>query len=480
MHLLAGACAVDVVSRPDIAAPLPGLGSPFPITIGPEQAVAHRGWIEARDRVLSVLLAGRGLVLLLGAPGTGKTLLLQEIARTLRADGTDVLLLPRGDLVIDAAEAELADAGAGRRRRAVLIDEADRTTEAALDHLGRLGTRAFVLAGTRDPGDEQPGGSPTAAATVVRLAALPPGEVGAFVAARLAQSGLGTDLLTEGAVAQLAEHSGGVPRVLNMLAGAALFLARAERAHRLEPAHVDQAAALRGGGEEMDTGASVAAAVLGATPCQRPEPLPAPTSSVPAPRHRRNAVLGVAAGVAAACAGIVAAWYGDHARHASPPMIAERQAPAPSVPVAASSPTPRVGPASSRGALPATPPLPSKPGALPPGAPAHVVLRYVRGSADAAAWAANLALELRAAGITVDALVPVAPPDIKPGARYFFTEDQATADAVLRAAGLAGKGTLTDAKGLNALPRPGLIELTVPPGQPQAGNRRQPSGDGRS
>ncbi len=520
MHLLASACAADVVSGTDIAGSPPSLGSSFPMTIGPEQAVAHHGWIQARERALSAVLTGYGLVLVLGAPGTGKTLLLQEIARTLRASGTDVLLLPRGDLVTDATEAGMAKDGVGRRR-VVLIDEADRMTAAALDHLGKLGTCAFMLAGTRDPGDEQPEGSLMAAATVVRLAALPPGEVGAFVAARLAQSGLDADLLTEDAVTQLCRHSGGMPRMLNMLAGAALFLARAERAHRVEAAHVDQAAALRDGIEETDVAASAAPAMPGVIPCRRAEPSPSPATvpaaaclaatepppspagSVQAPRRRRIAALGLAAGVAAACVGIVVVQHRDHARHASPPMVAGQQAAAPPIPpapapqreaaaivrpatataqskIAAPSPASRVVPPVPSTDLLGTAPEQPEPQALPSGTPAHVLVRYARGSADTTAWAGHVANTLHAAGLAVDALVPVAPSDARPGARYFFAEDQAAADAVLRAAGLAGKGTLADARRLATLPRPGLIELTVPPGQLQVGGRPQSSGDGRS
>ncbi|MBV9750388.1 MAG: AAA family ATPase [Acetobacteraceae bacterium] len=468
--------------------------------------MAHRGWIEARDRVLSVVLAGRGLVLVLGAPGTGKTLLLQEIARTLRADGTDVLLLPRGDLVTNGAEAPTADLGVGRRR-VVLIDEADRMNAAALDHLGRLGTCAFVLAGTRDPGDEQPGGwSPP----VVRLAALPANEVGAFIAARLAQSQLRTDLLTEEAVAQLAEHSGGMPRMLNTLAGAALFLARTQRARRVEAVHVDQAAALRDGGDEAHAAAST---VPGVIPCRPFEPLPSP-AAVPsaarqaavgppatsaraqAPRRQGIVALGTAAVIAVACAGIAVAWHGDHARRTLLPLVAERQ-PAVSALPAVAAPHPnafaaaRAEAAASPPTLEAAPAVASRPlreaalqpsnlEALPSSAPAHVMVRYIRGRADAAAWAANLALMLRAAGFTVDAVVPVARSEARTGAHHFFAEDQVTADAVLKAAGLGGKGTLADARGLDAVLRPGLIELIVPPGQLQAGSRRQSSGDGQS
>ena len=491
MHLLSRTHAMDMVKGMGLDSP-PSPGLPFPITIGPEQAVAHRGWVEARDRALSVIGAGHGLVLVLGAPGSGKTLLLQEIARTLRAAGVDVILLPRGDLVLDLAETEMAAAGMGQRRRVVLIDEAHRMNEAALNHLGQFGRCAFVLAGMPDPGDEQPDG-PHAGVVAVRLAALPPDEIGAFVAARLAQSGMRADLLSEAAVAQLAKHSGGVPRVLNMLAGAASFLARAERASCVEAVHVDQAAALRDAGVEIDAAGAALPIMPGVVPRGQTEPPSSPVMApsaaslaapprLQAPRRRRIAALGMGFSIAAACAGIVA-WQAARVPRTSPLMAARAPSPASPVPVA---PVPAAAPAASSIAVPEAAPRQAatwqqpEPDALPSGAPAHVVVRYARESADPAAWAANLALTLRAAGLAVDALIPVSEQDARPGARYFFAEDQPAAEAALRAAGLAGKGTLTDARGVQALLRPGLIELTVPPGQLQVGNHQQPLGDGRS
>ena len=536
MHLLAIARAMGEASGTEIADLGPDPDSPFPITVGPEHVVAHRGWARARDQVLSAVLAGPSLVLVLGAPGTGKTLLLQELARMLRAAGTDVLLQARGDLPIDAAKTGTADAGAGRRR-VVLIDEADRMNDVALARLGQLGKCAFVLAGTPDPEDDQPGGPSTAAAVVVRLAALQPDEVGAFVAERLAQSGLSANALSAAAVARLAEHSGGMPHMLNMLADAALLLVRTGRSSRIEAAHVDQAAAHQGGDAEIghagigDSGPSPPI-TPGIVPRQQAEPSPpvmaspalsfaaapappapappapappAPDESRQAPRRRQIAALGVAAlgvvfGVAVACGGMVA-WHGGHAERASPLMATARLAPTPSGPVA---PVPQpgtspvtppaavvtqakvAGPLDSENGEPVASPspalktVPPEPEALPPGAPAHVAIRYARGSADAAARAASLAATLRTAGFAVDALVPVLRRDTRPGARYFFAEDQDAAEAVLRAVGLPGKGSQADAAGLNALPRPGLIELTMPPGQVEAGGRLGPPNPGRS
>lgn len=507
MHLSRAARAMGAASGTDLAGPVPGPGSPFPITFGPEVIVAHRGWTEARGRVLSAVLAGPGLVLVLGAPGTGKSLLLQDIARALRAEGADVVLQPRGDLPVAPVPRREG------RRLVVLIDEADRMDDAALEGLARLGRCAVVLAGVRDPGNGQADGSPAAAA-VVRLSALPPGEVGAFVAARLAQSGLGAEALSGEAVARLAERSGGMPRVLNMLVAAALLLAGTEPSSRVEAAHVDQAAALRDG--DLDEQEGPAAGIApGIVPCRLAEPPPAAGGALPAPaegagpRRRLLVAACLVCGVAAVAVGGLAAWHGGQARHEAPVMASAPLAP---VPLPSVAPAPQPGtPSAARPAAalaqaetvappapklpvprdpvpreitpeaaPAPAARPPEPEALPPSAPAHVMVRYARESADAAARAASLALALRAAGLAVDAVAPVPRRDAKPGARYFFAEDQGAAASVLKAAGLPGSGSLAAPTGLNAAPRPGLIEVTVPPGQVEAGGRSGPPNPGRS
>ncbi|MBN9563029.1 MAG: AAA family ATPase [Alphaproteobacteria bacterium] len=233
-----GAAALPRDSRHPLAPDLP-----FPATVGPADAVAHDGWREACDRALAAVLAGPGVVLVLGPAGTGKTLLLQHLAGELRARGMDVLLSTRG--YFDPAD----KAGIGQPR-AVLIDEADRLSPESLDGLGHLGRCAFVLAGVTEPHEES-GPIAGEGASIIRLAPLPAGEVGAFVTARLVQVGLRPDILTEGAIERLAALSAGVPRLLNMLTGSALFLARTAGASRVEAAHVIEAAALREGPSDL-------------------------------------------------------------------------------------------------------------------------------------------------------------------------------------------------------------------------------------
>ncbi len=522
--------------------------SPLPITIGPEQAVAHRSWCEARNRLLEQLRAGPSLTLLVGPAGTGKTLLLQHLSQSLRAAGRDVLLQPRGDKPID-----VTGFGKSGGPRVVLIDEAERMTKAVLAQLARLGECAVVLAGLPDPGESRAGAFPAAA--VVRLAPLPASEIEAFVSTRLRQAGLPVDRVTGPAVAALGRRSGGVPRLINMLLGSSLFLSRLDKAKHVEAAHVDKAAALRDG---------TATPGLAAKPGG-----PRPTLSVPALPRRERASFGRRCVVpaAAALAMIIAAclWLllrqDDTLPQAAavalpPPVHREAQAPLPAASAAlpgtalpgttlpgtalpgtalpktalaeaalaeaAPAPTPAADPvaASLADALP-LPPAPIPPPALPddlapepaapepaaskpallaaadpdpefqlepgvvptmtvtsterPGpaslaeplpsdAPPRVLLRLARTDADPDPRAAALAAALRAAGFAVISPPADALPGVKPGLRYFFTEDRRTAEAVQQVAGLSA-AVQTEPSRPDIQPRPGLIELTLPPDQ---------------
>ena len=438
MHLPARGRLNGIVTR--VSKPAFGAATPFLAEIGAEEAVAHRAWTEARSQVLEAVLAGPCLVVVLGSTGTGKTLLLQDLAWALRGAGASVLVQPRDDLPLEAANPR--DAG---RRRVVLVDDADQMNEAALERLGRLGRCAVVLAGLSNPGD----GKGLRGAKIVRLAPLAPDEVEAFVAARLAQSGLRTDMIDAAAVARLAERSGGIPRLVNGLAGRALSLARSEGAARVGAGHVDEAATLQ----------------IGDADSARASPI------LPRRLGRAALALGAVTVVAAAC-GWLLLGHGPGAGLAlSPPGAAMLPQPSPA----------RVAVMPSLRGLPnapAAPPAASQPPALQPGAPqpgaptadalptgalVRVVVRYARGSADGAARAAALAWSLRAAGFSVSGQAADLRRAGKPGVSYFFAEDRAAAEAVLQAAGLAGESALADPTGLDAQPAPGLVQLVVPP-----------------
>ncbi len=355
-----------------------GVDLPLPAAVGPEHAVAHRGWREARNRVLTTVLSGPGLVLVLGPPGTGKTLLLQDLARELRACGMDVLLSTRGDLGIADGEIDEGESDGGdiAQHRVVLIDEADRLSAESLERLGHFGRCAFVLAGVVGPREDYELAAAEGTA-VVRLGPLARDEVRAFVTARLAQAGLRPDLLTEEAIECLATHAGGLPRLLNMLTSSALFLARIAQASRVDAVHVLEAAALREGQPDLGTQPpaepsddpphSEALPIRASTVAATGRPLRAPAITLTGAhpprnkRHRRPSRMTLAGlfavtGLATACA-----WF-----LIGPGQRTHRPAPRPEAAFVPASPTPP--PVSTARPEVAPPPMGNTPPPTPPAA----------------------------------------------------------------------------------------------------------------
>jgi energy-coupling factor transporter ATP-binding protein EcfA2 len=205
--------------------------TPFRLQVAPGEAVPHPGWQRARAAALAVL--GRGEdVALLGPPGSGKTLLLRDLARALQSEGRSVRLVESGD-ALDAAPGE----------DVLLVDDAGRM---GVDALARLCAtdRPFVLAAL--PAFAERLARLPRAVTPVALEPLAPEEVARFVAARLAAAGRPRNLLEPDAVLTLAWHSAGLPRLVNVLGGAAVFLADLEDAPRVGKRHVDEAAIREG------------------------------------------------------------------------------------------------------------------------------------------------------------------------------------------------------------------------------------------
>ena len=529
----------------------------LPITLGPEHAVPHPAWVEARDNLLVATAGYPSLTLLLGPAGTGKSLLLQDLAQHLRATGSEVLYQARGDLPVEAAER-----GNAARRRFVLIDEADRMDKAALDRLSRLGKCTVVLAGLAGPRRGHIEAFPRAA--IVRLAPVPAEAVGSFIATRLAQGGWPDDLFTGDAVARLAALTAGVPRDLNILLSSALFLASNEAAGFVEARHVEQAASLRAGdpdgavhGLPKSFGPAAVSAFegeplreVGRLQATAPVPLVPRVARKPGSTRRLYPALLAVSGIAMVAVAL-SLGYGEGLWHrpavpaptpalpvpafpapafpvpaaivAAPPVLPPAVATAPNLPAPPIPPMPPtaasdVPPASvipaaplAEAALPEPPlpepplpeppvpepsPLPVAPAPepmvadikrepampsmainspslaahaaapvinLPAGAPARVALRYPSGNAEAGERAAGLAASLRNAGYLVEGLAADLPRDAQPGSHYFYAEDRATADAVAKAAGLAGTSTLAPGLAQGNSPRPGQVELLIGP-----------------
>ena len=252
---------------------LPALVDPlFHLQIAPDAAFPHPAWQHARAVVLKALEDG-GITVLLGLPGSGKSLLLKELARTLRRAGKPARL-------IEQTGALDGPPGSG----ILLVDEADTLSPDALAALC-AGSAPIVLAAL--PGfPARLTGNPRPVQEAV-LDRLRPQDVARYVAARLDAVGRPRNMIEPEAVLALARHSNGLLRLVNTLGGAAVFLAGLDGSEHVSRRHVDEAASMRDdlGKEDSDSNdvppfqAEPAHAAL---PLDRSDPI-APRPAAPLP-----------------------------------------------------------------------------------------------------------------------------------------------------------------------------------------------------
>jgi len=245
-----------------------GLGeNPFGLTPDPRflfMAASHR---EALDQ----LREQRGLVVLTGEPGTGKTALLLALCEQLDAD-TAACFVFNTTLEFDGiVEFILEDLGIAKpeesparrlaalksflsereragQRTTLIVDEAQHLDAPTLAQLGLLVNLDSAAADTRlqlllagSPELEARLQDPDlrhlreSIAVHCQIRPLDAGEVAQYIHHRLKVAGApDVGLFEEGAIARLARFSRGIPRVINILADHCLLLAYADQKRRVD------------------------------------------------------------------------------------------------------------------------------------------------------------------------------------------------------------------------------------------------------
>lgn len=253
---------------------------PFSLTPDPKYFFASRSHRAARQAVARGLAAGDGVVAVTGDLGVGKTVLCRTLLPELRdrrlvAAIANPLLTPAGlfrllledfgalvppDAGRNSVSRELRDLivtfleQAGKRGRAalVVIDEAQMLPDAVADQLVALertsgASLQYLLFGQPTPGEPAArAAGPLGERATVRAALAPLGrdECAAYLEHRLRVAGAAEPaLFAPPAIDAIAALSGGLPRLVNLLADRSLQEAALHRTRKVSPASVEAAAA---------------------------------------------------------------------------------------------------------------------------------------------------------------------------------------------------------------------------------------------
>ena len=256
--------------------------APFSITPDAAFFFSHDGAQAALNTLLVALRSGEGFLKIVGEVGCGKTVLCRQLLRSLQGECVtayipnpdlgprDLLLALAAELglklpasatryrLLDSLQACLLGHAAQGRSVVLIVDEAQaipvRTVE-SLRLLSNLETEKrkllqIVLLGQPEldrklarPEIRQLSQRITFSE---RLGPMPDTRVGAYLRHRLQVAGAdtraGLDVFEPQAVQALAQFSGGVPRLVNVLANKCLMLAYGENRHRVTAADVRLAA----------------------------------------------------------------------------------------------------------------------------------------------------------------------------------------------------------------------------------------------
>ncbi|WP_458098338.1 nSTAND3 domain-containing NTPase [Roseomonas sp. WA12] len=210
----------------------------FRLSVSAKQAFAHPQWRRARRNALEALQRGRSVVLV-GLPGTGKTLLLRDLAQSLRKAGLSVRLTEPSDLLNKA-----------KKREILLLDEA---ASMQTEQLACVCNRADLSILVALPDFAEQLAKLDCAFVEVALEPLQPEDVALYVAASLETANQPTDLLEPDAIQALADRSQGLLRIVNALGAGAVFLRNMEGAAHVTQRHVEEAYLLRqGAGAQLE------------------------------------------------------------------------------------------------------------------------------------------------------------------------------------------------------------------------------------
>jgi general secretion pathway protein A len=246
--------------------------SPFRGLLDPKffyQSPTHE---EALARLQFLARQRRRLGLLVGPPGSGKSLLLEVFAAQLRRSGrpvakvsllgvepSEMLWLVAADwgLSLDPTQSlptlwravsdRLIEYRYQQMEAVVLLDDVDQADPRVLQHVTRLAcfdpspeTRLCIVLAGRNEGMSKLGERLLDLADLrIDVEAWEPNDTGSFVTTLLAQAGRQSPVFAEPAVARLHELSHGIPRRISQLADLALLAGAGASLQQIDAGVVD-------------------------------------------------------------------------------------------------------------------------------------------------------------------------------------------------------------------------------------------------